>query len=1006
MNISLGVDIGSTTAKIVVLREDTPVFSRYARHYSQIRDTVTAMLRDAADALAELSIPADTPIAAAMSGSAGMGLAEAAGIPFVQEVWATGQVVRRLEPDTDAVIELGGEDAKILFFGDSVDERMNGACAGGTGAFIDQMATLLDMTPDALDEASLHYEKLYPIASRCGVFAKTDVQPLLNQGARKEDVAASIYQAVVNQTISGLAQGRRITGKVMFLGGPLSFCQGLRDRFVETLKLVPGETAIFPDYARTACALGAAFYAQTVSDSAGFTLETLTRAIENAQLRVTSTRLPPLFREQAEYEAFAARHRQATVRMVPMEEYKEGKVWIGIDCGSTTTKVVLVGVDSVLLYTYYDSNHGNLLSVVRDQLLKIRGYAERYGFQIVGTAVTGYGEDLIKTAFRCDRGYVETLAHFNAAQFFEPDVDFILDIGGQDIKCFRIKNRAIDSIMLNEACSSGCGSFLETFARSMGYSSQDFANLGLFAPAPVNLGSRCTVFMNSQVKQSQKDGASVADIAAGLSVSVVKNAIYKVIRAHSPEELGEHIVVQGGTFHNDAVLRAFEREIGRDVVRPSIAGLMGAFGAAIRMMRELEDTKSTVLTREELESFHYTTRAFNCKGCTNQCLLTVNQFANGARSISGNKCEKPLGDAKEKERQKLPNVYAWKRSILYNYPSLHTENPRFGTIGLPMALGMYELYPFWDGIFTALGFNVVSSGPSSREIYDLGHFSIPSDTACYPAKIMHGHIEKLLRMGCDTLFYPRLTYNMDPHYPEADNHYNCPIVAYYSELLAANMDSLKGKKFLYPYLDINDPKKLSEQLRECLRENGYRVTRGEMKKALRRAFEQHDAYMRGQYLAGRDAIRYAIQHDKRLLVLAGRPYHIDPEICHGIDTLATSLDCVVASEDAVAPFAPDVHDIRVLNQWVYHSRLYRAATLVAHPEYLAENPLFGAAPKMELVQLVSFGCGVDAITTDEVRAILEKEHKFYTQIKIDEISNLGAVKIRLRTLLEGSRRQD
>ncbi len=1002
MNISLGVDIGSTTAKIVVLREDTPIFSRYTRHYSQIRDTVVSMLADAAEELAKLSIPADTPLSAAMSGSAGMGLAEAAGIPFVQEVWATGQVVRRLEPDTDVVIELGGEDAKILFFGDSVDERMNGACAGGTGAFIDQMATLLDMTPDALDEASLHCEKLYPIASRCGVFAKSDVQPLLNQGARKEDVAASIYQAVVNQTISGLAQGRRITGKVMFLGGPLSFCQGLRNRFVETLSLEVGKTAIFPDYARIACALGAALYAQTVSDSANFTLASLTRAIENAQIRVTSTRLPPLFRNQDEYEAFAARHRRATVKMVPMEDYRDKKVWIGIDCGSTTTKVVLVGENNVLLYTYYDSNHGNPLAVVRDQLLKIRGFIDAFSFDLIGTAVTGYGEDLIKTAFRCDRGYVETLAHFEAAQFFEPDVDFILDIGGQDIKCFRIKEHAIDSIMLNEACSSGCGSFLETFARSMGYTSQDFANLGLFAPAPVNLGSRCTVFMNSQVKQSQKDGASVADIAAGLSVSVVKNAIYKVIRAHSPEELGEHIVVQGGTFHNDAVLRAFEREIGRDVVRPSIAGLMGAFGASIRMKREMADAQSTLLTTEELENFQYTTRAVNCKGCTNHCLLTINQFANGTRSISGNKCEKPLGDAKEKERQKLPNLYAQKRETLYNFPSDCDGNARFGTIGLPLALGMYELYPFWNGFFTSLGFRVVCSGPSSRAIYDLGHFSIPSDTACYPAKIMHGHIEKLLQMGCDTIFYPRLTYNMDPHYKEADNHYNCPIVAYYSELLAANMDSLKEKKFLYPYLDINDTDKLTSQLRECLCENGYPVRRGDVKKALKRAFEQYNAYMQGVCDAGGDAIRYAIQNDKRILVLAGRPYHIDPEICHGIDTLVTSLGCVVVSEDAIAPFAPDVHDIRVLNQWVYHSRLYRAATLVAHPETLEANPLFRAAPKMDLVQLVSFGCGVDAITTDEVRSILERAHKFYTQIKIDEITNLGAVKIRLRTLLEGT----
>ena len=661
MKLSLGVDLGSTTAKIVVQRDDTAVFTRYARHYSKIRDTVTAMLAEAADALSALGIGRDAPFSCAMSGSAGMGLAEAAGVPFVQEVWATGQVVRRLEPDTDAVIELGGEDAKILFFGGSVDERMNGACAGGTGAFIDQMASLLDMTPDELDEASLRYEKLYPIASRCGVFAKTDIQPLLNQGARKEDVAASIYQAVVNQTISGLAQGRRITGKVMFLGGPLSFCKGLRDRFVDTLGLVPGKSAIFPDYARTACALGAALYAQTVTDARAFTIDSLTDAIRNAQIRVTSTRLPPLFRDRDEYEAFAARHRRATVPMAHADTYT-GKAWLGIDCGSTTTKMVLIGEADEILFSYYDSNRGNPVSVVREQLLKVRELTDRRGIEICGCAVTGYGEELIKTAFHGDMGLVETMAHFTAARHFAPDVDFILDIGGQDIKCFRIKNGAIDSIMLNEACSSGCGSFIETFAHAMGYSSPDFARLGLFAEAPVNLGSRCTVFMNSQVKQSQKDGASVADISAGLSVSVVKNAIYKVIRAHSPDELGAHIVVQGGTFHNDAVLRAFERETGREVVRPSIAGLMGAYGAALRVKESLPNGPSRLAATADLQSFRHTARVTNCNGCTNRCLLTVNVFADGTRCISGNKCEKPTGAASSAP---LPDLYACKRDWLY-----------------------------------------------------------------------------------------------------------------------------------------------------------------------------------------------------------------------------------------------------------------------------------------------------------------------------------------------------
>lgn len=1001
MPVSLGVDIGSTTAKIVITRDGVPVFSRYARHYSKVRDAVLSMLEDARGALTTAGISEDTPFTVAMSGSAGMGLAEASGIPFVQEVWATGQVIRRLEPDTDAVIELGGEDAKILFFRGGVDERMNGACAGGTGAFIDQMASLLDLTPDELDEASLRHKKIYPIASRCGVFAKTDVQPLLNQGASKEDVAASIYQAVVNQTIAGLAQGRRITGKVMFLGGPLSFCHGLRERFVETLSLTPGETAIFPDYARTACALGAAFYAESAADGT-HTIDSLANAIRNAKIRATSTRLAPLFRDRDEYEAFAARHRRATVPMARADEY-HGKAWLGIDCGSTTTKMTLIGENNEILFSYYDSNHGNPVSVVREQLTKVRELCDTRDVAICGSAVTGYGEELIKTAFHCDLGLVETMAHFTAARYFEPDVDFILDIGGQDIKCFRIRGGAIDSIMLNEACSSGCGSFIETFARSMGYSSPDFAQLGLFAEAPVNLGSRCTVFMNSQVKQSQKDGATVADISAGLSVSVVKNAIYKVIRAHSPDELGKHIVVQGGTFHNDAVLRAFERETGREVVRPSIAGLMGAYGAALYAKATLPHGPCTLLDADGLKSFRHTSRVTNCSGCTNRCLLTVNTFADGSRCISGNKCDRATGGG---ERESLPNTYESKRTILYaDIPSFVQESKkptRFGKMGLPMALGMYELYPLWHGIFSALGFDVVQSGPSSRALYDSGHFSIPSDTACYPAKIMHGHMEKLLADGCDAIFYPRLTYNVDAHLPEEDNHYNCPIVAYYSELLAANMDSLTGKKFLYPYLDINDRKKLCTQLTECLCEAGFPVTKRETRAAIDSGFTQYETYMRTVAESGEKALRYAAEHGRRVILLAGRPYHIDPEICHGIDTLTASLGCVVISEDAVSHLSPEVHDVRVLNQWVYHSRLYRAATLAAHPETLRDRLGLEKVPQIDLVQLVSFGCGVDAITTDEVRRILENAGKFYTQIKIDEINNLGAVKIRLRTLLAGS----
>jgi len=974
--LAVGMDIGSTTAKIAITRGGKLLYARYERHFSKVRTKILEMLRDAKEVLKDL------PFTAALSGSAGLGLAKDAGIPFVQEVWATGQIVKTLEPDTSAVIELGGEDAKILFFKGGTDERMNGSCAGGTGAFIDQMASLLNMTPDEMDEASLRYQKIYPIASRCGVFAKSDIQPLLNQGASKEDVAASIYQAVVNQTIAGLAQGRKIEGKVLFLGGPLYFCKGLRDRFVETLRLTPGETALFPEYARIACALGAALYAE--EQGRDFTLDSLCEAVEKAVTPPMTRVMDPLFTSREEYEAFAARHRKADVPKILLDSYS-GEAWLGIDCGSTTTKMVLTDPDCRLLYTYYDSNKGNPVAIVKEQLQRLYGLCGDR-IRIMGAAVTGYGEDLIKNAFHCDTGIVETIAHYTAARHFQPDVDFILDIGGQDIKCFRIRQGTIDSIMLNEACSSGCGSFIETFARSMGYSSPDFARLGLFADAPVNLGSRCTVFMNSQVKQSQKDGATVADISAGLSVSVVKNAIYKVIRAHSPDELGKHIVVQGGTFHNDAVLRSFEREIGREVVRPSIAGLMGAYGAALYIMEQKKgDTAgSTLLTAEELTAFTHTSKTATCQGCTNHCFLTINQFSDGKRFISGNKCEGGLG---MKEDKTVPNLHEIKRQMLLacDNTTAPPENSR-GKIGLPLALGMYELAPLWYGIFSSLGFTVKNSGLSSRELYEKGHFSIPSDTACYPAKIMHGHMELLLEEGCDAIFYPRLSYNVDEHRPESDNHYNCAVVAYYSELLSGNMDSLKGRKFYYPYLDINNRKNLLKGLYNALHEDYPDITKKEIKAAIEAGFRLYDAHMAKIREEGEKALAWAREHGRRIMILAGRPYHIDPEIGHGIDKLALSLGYVVVSEDAVAHLAPEPEDLHILNQWTYHSRLYRAALYA------------GTVDDADLVQLVSFGCGVDAITTDEVRQLLETRNRFYTQIKIDEISNLGAVKIRLRTL--------
>lgn len=972
---ALGIDIGSTTAKLFLLEGGRPVFSCYARHFSQVRQKTLELLEGLRDRLT------GKRLVISISGSAGLGLARAANLPFVQEVFATCETVRRLIPDAASVVELGGEDAKVIFFAGGTDERMNGSCAGGTGAFIDQMATLLNVTPDELDALSLAHRRIYPIASRCGVFAKTDIQPLLNQGAAKADIAASIYQAVVNQTVAGLAQGRRIEGEVVFLGGPLYYNRGLRARFVETLGLdgTRGE-AVFPEYGLYAVALGAAIYAdRQAGEGEEIAFEALLEAIGRAAEQSDSpvSHAEPLFADEAEYEAFRARHAKATVPTADPSDYC-GDAYLGIDCGSTTTKLVLLSADKKILYTYYNSNEGDPVTVVRQQLAKIyRLCGDRV--TIRGSAVTGYGEELIRHAFHVDVGLVETMAHYTAAADFLPEVDFILDIGGQDIKCFQIRGGAIDSIMLNEACSSGCGSFIETFARSMGYNVEEFSRLGLFAAAPVELGSRCTVFMNSSVKQAQKDGAGVGDISAGLSMSVVKNALYKVIRAASPEELGRHIVVQGGTFYNDAVLRSFERELGCQVIRPAIAGLMGAYGAALHA-RALGLSKSELLDEEAIASFTHTSRSAVCRGCTNQCHLTVNHFPNGEKFISGNKCEKGGLDGKAAV-ETLPNLHQFKREKI---SALRPVKGKRGRIGIPRALGIYELAPLWHGIFTALGYEVILSGPSTRDIYAAGQYSIPSDTACYPAKLMHGHVEKLLEEGVDAIFYPCLTYNVDEG--QGDNHYNCPVVAYYSELLAGNVDSLSGTKFLYPYLNINKPRELARELHRFFAAELEPIPMREIRAAVKSGFAAYESYMRDVRREGACALAYARARGLRVMILAGRPYHIDPEIGHGIDRLAASLGFVVLTEDSLAlPRSPVQVD--VLNQWTYHARLYAAA------EFAAQNR------DVELVQLVSFGCGIDAITTDEVRAILERAGKLYTQIKIDEITNLGAVKIRLRSLL-------
>ena len=968
-NIILGIDIGSTTTKLVLIENDEVIFCSYERHLLQVRQKTLDLVKKAESFLRGRNLKV------AISGSAGLGLARATGIPFVQEVFATGETVKRLAPDTSVAIELGGEDAKVIFFEGSIEERMNGSCAGGTGAFIDQMASLMNITNEEMDRLSLNHKRIYPIASRCGVFAKSDIQPLLNQGASKEDIAASIYAAVVNQTIAGLAQGRRIKGKVMFLGGPLYYCLGLRQAFVEMLKLGK-ENAVFPEYARFAVAIGACIY--TAKQQGEYTYEQLCNILEDATSETTQTsRLRPLFNNNSEYEEFKTRHSKASLETIDPNNY-DGDAYLGIDCGSTTTKLVLMSADKRILFSYYDSNKGNPLEIIREQLHKLYSICANK-IKIMGSAVTGYGEELIKHAFHIDTGIVETMAHFNATRHFNPEVDFILDIGGQDIKCFKIRGDAIDSIMLNEACSSGCGSFIETFAHSMGHNVEDFAKLGLFAKSPVDLGSRCTVFMNSSVKQAQKDGATVEDISAGLSVSVVKNAIYKVIRANSASDLGENIVTQGGTFLNDSVLRSFELEIGHNVIRPQIAELMGAFGAALHA-RSLNLPQSSILTPDELNRFTHTSKSVNCNGCTNRCFLTINSFQNGERYVSGYKCERGAGNGDAVSSEVLPNLFHYKREKIAGLS--HISGKR-GRIGIPLALGMYEMAPFWTEIFSKLGFEVVLSGFSSRKLYSKGQYSIPSDTACYPAKIMHGHIEELIEREVDVIFYPCLTYNFDEK--TGSNHYNCPVVAYYSELLAGNMDSLKKTKFLYPYLFINKPKELAKGLYKCFFDD-YGIKLTEIRRAVDAGYVAYDKWMQDIRAKGLDAIEYARKNSRRVMILASRPYHIDPEIGHGIDKLASALGFVVVSEDSVASLTTPAQ-VDVINQWTYHARLYNAA------KYATEHA------DTELVQLVSFGCGIDAITTDEVRSILERGGKLYTQIKIDEITNLGAVNIRLRSLL-------
>ena len=960
----VGLDIGSTTIKCVVLDEqDKIIYSTYERHYSHILEKGQELLQR----VAKDYVPCGRAMLA-ISGSAGMGLADSCGVPFVQEVFATRVAANRLAPGTDCIIELGGEDAKILFLTNGTEVRMNGSCAGGTGAFIDQMATLLKMSADEMDKAAQQSTRTYTIASRCGVFAKSDIQPLINQGALAGDIAASIYQAVVNQTIAGLAQGRPIKGNVLYLGGPLTFSSVLRKSFDHTL----GLTGTCPENSLLYVALGAAFYADRESD-----LGEVVKRLANYSATATYVSLPPLFASKQEYEDFHARHMRACVPCVPFGA-QCGPVHIGIDSGSTTIKLVVIDENSNILFTSYRPNLGNPIPLVRETLLKL--YKDHPGLQIASVTTTGYGEELIKNAFHCDRGLVETVAHFTAAKHFMPNVDFIIDIGGQDMKCFKIEDGAISNIFLNEACSSGCGSFLQTFAQALGYDVKEFAALGLFADRPVDLGSRCTVFMNSSVKQAQKDGASIENISAGLSISVVKNALYKVIRASSPEELGRNIVVQGGTFYNEAVLRAFEKEMGVEVIRPDIAGLMGAFGAALHgKAHSKADSHSTVLTEAELEAFSQEVQNVTCNGCGNHCQLTVNIFADGKRFISGNRCDKPVtGKAADDEL----NLYAYKLQLLLDYQKIQPESPR-GTIGLPLCLNMYELLPFWHTLFTKLGFAVKTSPVSSRALYQEGQATIPSDTACFPAKLSHGHIAELVKLGVDAIFYPCMSYNVDEHL--GDNHYNCPVVAYYPEVLEGNCPELEGTTFIYDYVNLARRKDFTKRFPAILDKYFPGLNHRAVAEAIDAAYAEYERHMVQVRAKGAEIIAKAREEHKRIVVLAGRPYHVDPEVNHGIDKLIIRQGAAVVTEDSVSHLM-EKFPTSVLNQWTYHSRLYAAA------KYCTTQP------DMDLVQLVSFGCGLDAITTDETREILQEGGKLYTQLKIDEITNLGAVNIRLRSL--------
>ncbi|NLK85930.1 MAG: 2-hydroxyacyl-CoA dehydratase [Clostridiaceae bacterium] len=979
----LGLDVGSTTVKLVVLdSSDKAVYSKYQRHFSDIRNTIYQLVDETCAMFEEDSLTVT------LTGSGGISVAQWLGLHFEQEVVAATGAIQKLIPHTDVAIELGGEDAKITFFRGGIEQRMNGTCAGGTGAFIDQMASLLQTDAAGLNELAKGCKVIYPIAARCGVFAKTDIQPLLNEGAAKEDIAASVFQSVVNQTISGLACGRPIRGNVAFLGGPLYFLSELRKRFVETLGLTE-EQIIFPENSQLFVAAGAALNSKKTSPMSFKALRSRLPALNTVNVKEVE-RLSPLFRDEIELGEFNRRHSRHTVRRKALESH-HGPCYLGIDAGSTTTKLALTDADGALMYYHYGSNRGSPLKSVIKELKKLYAKLPADSY-IANSTVTGYGEGLIKAALNVDLGEIETIAHYKAAEHFLPGVEFILDIGGQDMKCMQVKNGVIDNIMLNEACSSGCGSFIETFANSLNMEVEAFAKEALLAENPVDLGSRCTVFINSRVKQAQKEGASVGDISAGLSYSVIKNALMKVIKIRDPREIGKKIIVQGGTFYNAAVLRSFELISGREAVRPDIAGIMGAYGAAlIARDRSEEGQRSGIMGAADLEGFRTEITMRRCGKCSNNCLLTINNFADGRVFVTGNRCERATGA--ELHRDDVPNLYDYKYRMLNSYKSLAEKDASRGVIGIPRVLNIYENYPFWHTFFTQLKFRVVLSPRSNRKIYEMGIETMPSESVCYPAKLVHGHIMSLVKNGVRNIFYPCLPYEKKED-KNADNCFNCPIVTSYSEVIRTNMEVLEEKhiNLINPFLPYYDKERLAVRLYEEMK--GFGLSKAEVKAAVDMAWEEDERFKAAIRKKGEEVLEQLKKTGGKGIVLAGRPYHIDPEINHGIPNLITEFGMAVLTEDSISHLADAARPLRVVDQWMYHTRLYAAASFV------------GTRADLELVQLNSFGCGLDAVTTDQVQEILHTAGKIYTVLKIDEISNLGAARIRLRSLKAAMEERD